>query len=199
MSTGIINKKAHRDDTGDRFAKLATLNETVFHAHDLAVLWGIFNKNTLYTTLKRYVARGLLHRIHKGLYALQSVDKLDETLLGAKVIHHYCYVSTETILVRAGVMMQHLPSITFVSGVSRRFTIDEHSYIVRKIADRFLYNTIGIDRVRGVLTASPERACADLLFINQRAYLDAPQRLDWNHVREIQEKVGYPLYAPKNL
>lgn len=199
MSTERINKTINRDDTGDRFAKLAALNETVFHAHDLAVLWGIFNKNTLHTTLKRYVARGLLHRIYKGLYALQTLDKIDETFLGAKAIHHYCYVSTETVLVRAGVIMQHLPSITFASDISRKFTIDGHSYIVRKIADRFLYNAIGIERVRGVLTASPERACADILSFNPRAYFDAPQRLYWNRVREIQKDIGYPLRAPKNL
>lgn len=48
MSTEKNNKQAHR------FALLAQMDEKVFHASDLASLWEITQKNTLYTTLKRY-------------------------------------------------------------------------------------------------------------------------------------------------
>ena len=30
-------------------------DQKVFHTQDLALLWGIINKNTLYTTIKRYL------------------------------------------------------------------------------------------------------------------------------------------------
>lgn len=199
MSTEKYNKKATRDDTGDRFAKIAALGEIIFHANDLGVLWGITMKNTLHTTLKRYVDRGLLCRIYKGLYSLLPLVKLDPVLLGAKALHGYAYVSTETILSRAGIIMQLIPSVTFISGISRKFTIGTQSYISRKIADRFLYNPIDLERASGILTASPERACADLLYINPRAYLDMPQRINWDRVREIQKALGYPSHIPKNL
>lgn len=199
MSTEILNDSRSPDDTGDRFAVLARMGETIFHAHDLGVLWGITNKNTLYTTLKRYVRRGLLYRVYKGLYSLLSFEKIDPLLLGTKALHTYCYISTETVLVRAGIIMQYLPSVTYVSSVSRRFTIREHSFVSRKLADRFLYHPSGIEECRGILTASLPRAAADLLYFNPHAFFDNPKAIDWSTVRTIQHEVGYPITSPKHL
>ena len=63
----------HRGFAGDRISEIAVRDEVVFHAHDLAILWGISDKNTLYTTLKRYTDKGLLKRIYKGLYTLKDL------------------------------------------------------------------------------------------------------------------------------
>lgn len=199
MSTGKINKMIFPDDAGERFSQIAASGERLFHTQDLAVLWGITNKNTLYTTLTRYVARGLMYRIYKGLFSLVPVDTLDPLLLGLKALHRYSYISTETVLSGAGVIMQIIPSVTYVSSCSRRFSIGGHSFIVRKAADRFLYNPIGIEEVNTIPTACPERACADLLYFNPRAYFDAPKNINWNLVHDIQRALGYPMNSTKHL
>lgn len=78
MSTGywnIVDKTAQW-----RFAQVAKLGEIVFRADDLANLWQITNKNTLHTTLSRYVKKGLLFRIWKGLYSVRPVADIDPFL-----------------------------------------------------------------------------------------------------------------------
>ena len=84
MSTGSITQNNVKIRNLNRFAALAQLGEVVFHTDDLANLWRITNKNTLYTTIKRYVAQGLLFRIHKGFYALKNPKDIDPLLLGVK-------------------------------------------------------------------------------------------------------------------
>jgi len=65
--------------------KLLAAKQEVFHTNDLALLWDIRNRNTLYTTIKRYVAKGTLIPIHKGLYARVTgcyLDWLGEMVIG---------------------------------------------------------------------------------------------------------------------
>ena len=69
-------------------------NRLVFHTTDLGLLWKIDNKNTLLTTIKRYVKKGILIRIHKGLYTTKPVDELDPYEVGVAYVHQYAYVST---------------------------------------------------------------------------------------------------------
>jgi len=174
-----------------RFQQLAALGEVVFHASDLATLWNIINRNTLYTTLKRYVQQGLLYRIQHGMYAIKPVNKVDPLLLGIKALHTYAYVSCETILFSEGILNQSPSGITLISSVSRRFVLAGKEYSCRKMADIFLYQSEGISENNGVRVATPERAVADLLYYNAHVYFDAP--VNWKEVRRIQKAVGYPF------
>ena len=184
MSTGSHN----------RFAELAKLGEVVFHTDDLANLWRISNKNTLYTTIKRYVQQGLLVRLQKGFYAIKSPAEIDPLLLGIKALHGYAYVSTETILASEGVIQQEVPAITLISSTTKRFTIAGHSYYSRKLADEFLFRSDGIlVAEQGVRKAAVPRAIADMLFVNPHAYFDADNLINWKTVQELQKKIGYPL------
>lgn len=177
--------------TLDRFAKLATLGEMVFHDSDLASLWQISDKNTLYTTLKRYTKQQLLYRLWKGMYALKPVEQIDPYFLGIKAIHTYAYVSTETVLFNSGIISQRPASISLISSISRRFSLAGQEYACRKLADQYLFQSVGITESDGVRWASPERAVADLLYYNPLKYFDAP--INWKAVKRIQKNVGYPL------
>jgi len=185
MSTGYNN------DASGRFADLARMGETVFHARDLANLWRIENNNTLYTTLKRYFRRGLLFRIYKGLYSLKPVGEIDPLLLGAKALHRYAYVSTETILAEAGLIQQKINRITFVSAKSIKFSIGDNGYQSRQLADKFLFHPAGIVKKDGIFIATPERAVADLLYFNPQAFFDAAHLIGWRKVKRIQKEIGY--------
>ena len=179
--------------TQRRFVEIARLGEVVFHVSDLANLWNINNSNTLYTTLKRYSQAGLIHRIQKGMYSLIPVDDLDPSLLGIKAMHKYAYISTETVLFREGIINQKPRSVTIISSVSKKFIINSNTYISRQLNDRYLFNPEGIHKSNKILTASVERAAADLLYFNAKTYFDAANLINWERVSEIQKALGYTI------
>lgn len=194
MRTGLASKNTVKTQGMNRFAELARLGEVVFHTDDLANLWRITNKNTLYTAIKRYINQGLLFRIHKGFYAIKPVAQIDPLLVGLKALHGYGYVSTETILAEQGLIQQQVPAITLVARETRRFAIGAQEYYARKLADKFLYQSTGVVAgENGVRKATRERACADLLYFNRRAYFDAGHLVDWAKVRALQIELGYPV------
>jgi len=197
MSTELIStniKSTHLS----RFSDIAKLGEILFHADDLANLWGIVNKNTLHVTLKRYVDQGLFFRVYKGFYSLKPLSQIDPLLLGQKALHGYAYVSTETILAEKGIIQQSLNYVTLVSSHTKRFSIGNHQYSSRTLADKFLYQTSGIiSKENGLRTASVERAVADLLYFNPRVHLDGASLVDWKTVQHLQEELGYPLRGCK--
>lgn len=176
-----------------RFLDLARLKQSLFHASDLARIWGITDKNNLRVTLYRYVKQGLLFRIYRGLYSLVEVSKLNPLFLGAKAINSYCYLSTESVLFSHGVIFQEVSHITYVSSLNRRFKIGNFSYYSRQLSDKFLHNTVGIEQKGNINIASLERAVADMLYFNSSYHFDNPKKIDWRKVKEIQVTLGYKI------
>ncbi len=173
--------------------KIKTLFEDsrqIYHTQDLAVLWGVSNQNTLYTAIKRYVKRGMLKKIYKGFYSTISIDRIDPFELGLTAIHRYGYVSTETILVREGIIFQEINYITLVSNISKKIEIGKNKFLVRKMKDEFLYNNIGVLENGGKREASLERAVVDMLYFNPNYHFDAKNRIDWQKVEEIKKEIG---------
>lgn len=165
--------------------------EQIFHTQDLAVLWKITNKNTLYTTIKRYVQNGTFYRIFKGLYSTIPIKKLDPPKLGIKIIHGFAYISCETVLQRYGLINSLITKITLVSSKSKEFSAGANFFRSRKLHDKFLYNPCGIMNENGIQVASKERAVADMLYFNPQYHFDG--RVNWDEVKKVQETVLYPL------
>lgn len=170
---------------------LLKLKEKLFHTNDLALLWGVDNKNTLYTTIKRYVQKGILIPIHKGFYSTVPIDQVDPFKLAIGYIHRFIYVSCETVLISEGIIFQKENYLTLISSVSKKFTISSHSYLVRQLNNSYLYNDRGIDNINGIMTASVERAVADLLYFNKNYYFDNKNKINWKKVKEMQKDIGY--------
>ncbi|MFH1837953.1 MAG: hypothetical protein ABH808_00420 [Candidatus Kuenenbacteria bacterium] len=185
MSTDKSNAKLNR------FAQIAQLNEIIFHAKDLANLWQIKSQNTLHTTLSRYVKKGLLFRIYRGFYAIKPIENIDPYVLGIKSLHVYTYISTETILAKAGIISQVIDKITFVSSKSTKFKIGNNWYVSRKLVDKFLFNPAGISEKNGIMFACDERAVADMLYFNPRFHFDGNKLINWKKVKKIQKQIGY--------
>ena len=163
----------------------------LFHTQDLALLWGISNRNTLLTAITRYVRQGILFRVHKGFYSVLPLEHIEPVELGAGALHEYAYLSTETVLTRQGILQQHIHHITFVSSVSRTLKIKNFQYKVRKLNDGFLFNGTGIIALNGIKIASTERAVADLLYYYPHYYFDNNRKVDWKKVRQFQKEIGY--------
>lgn len=174
-----------------RIDQLLKADQQLFHTNDLALLWGISNRNTLYTLIKRYVGKGILFPIQKGFYSVIPINRIDSIRLGIGLLHQYAYLSTETVLVSAGIIHQDITAITLISAVSRRMEIGNRRYIARRMHDRYLYQTEGIVEVKGYLKATVGRAVADLLYFNPHYHLDEQERINWKEVKLIQKKVGF--------
>lgn len=173
----------------NRFLSLAKLAMPVFHLDDLARIWGISNRNTLLTSLKRYVESGLIHRIYRGLYSIKPLTELDPLLLGAQAINSYCYLSGETILVKQGIIFQQLGYYTFIGNKNKRFKIGDYTYYCRQLKDKLLYNDIGIDKTGKYNIATTERAVADILYFNPKYHFDNQNAINWAEVKRIQAAV----------
>ena len=193
------HKKPQSSAADVRFAALARMGEVVFHARDAGVIWGITNVNTLHTILSRYARAGLLFRLQNGLYSIKPHHELDPFLIGSKAVHGFCYVSTECVLARAGIIVQHVPHITLVGSASRQFNLAGHNFRLRRLRDIFLFNETGIVREGAVRIASAARAIADMLHFNPRYHFDASAHIDWSEVNRMQKDVGYTVTRRKNI
>jgi hypothetical protein len=175
-----------------RLNELIKSDRNIYHSNDLAILWDISNKNTLYTTIKRYVQKGVLIPIYKGLYSTVPITELDPLELGRAVIHQYTYLTTESVLAQAGVISQATYAYTFVSRLSKKVTVGPMSFLFRKLKDDYLYNPTGIGNQDGNFVATKERAVADMLYFNPRYHFDLVESIDFEKVRRIQKEIGYP-------
>lgn len=174
-----------------RINELLQSDRKLFHTNDLAILWGISNRQTLYMTISRYIDSGVLFPVYKGLYATIPVDSIDPLELGVAIIHRYAYLSTETVLSQAGVISQVVYDYTFISDQSRRVSVGAWSFRYRQMKAEYLFNPIGIVREKQVFVASLERAAADLLYYAPDYHFDVTAHINFEQVRSIQKQVGY--------
>jgi predicted transcriptional regulator of viral defense system len=175
-----------------RISGLIQQEQKLFHTNDLAVLWGIANKHTLYVTISRYMDKGILFPVYKGLYATIPIASLDPLAVGKAIAHRYTYLSTESVLSRAGVISQPVYDHTFVTDQSRRVMVGPWSFRYRQLKDESLYHPVGIVDHNGVFIATTERAVADMLYFNPKYHLDIMGNVDLEKVQSIQEELGYP-------
>jgi len=173
----------------NRFLSIAKLGIPVFHIDDLARIWDVNNRNTLSTSLKRYVESGLIYRLYRGLYSIKPVSELDLLLLGSQAINSYCYLSGETILVKHGIIFQQVDSFMFMGKKTKRFRIGGYKYYCRQLKDEFLYNDTGLDKTGKFNLATVERAVADILYFNPKYHFDNSGAINWVEVKRIQAAV----------
>ncbi len=175
----------------NKLDRLIKSNQKLFHTQDLALLWEVTNRNTLYTAIKRLVKKGVLIPVVKGLYSTLPLEEIDDFALGTALIHKFSYISLETILEKEGVISQKIYPITFISSASQKIEFNQKLYNVRKLKNEFLLNPEGVSRRDNYFIASKERAIADMIYFNPKYYFDNASGVDWSGVDTIQRKVGY--------
>jgi hypothetical protein len=147
-------------------------------------------------TITRYIDKGVLFPIYKGLYSTVPLASLNPLELGRAIIHRYTYLTTESVLSQAGIISQAVYDYTFVADLSKRVSIGSWSFRFRQLKDDYLHNPAGIVYQGGVFIASTERAVADMLYFNPKYHFDVPDSIDFDKVRFIQKEVGYPYARP---
>ena len=150
--------------------------EKLFHTQDLALLWGVEKRNTLRITIKRYIKKGILIKIFRGLYSTVPINEIDKFELGTSLIHRYCYVSCETVLFLEGVINQVVYPITFVSSISKKIEFNGITYIYRQAKEGLLFNPNGIVQKEGYFMATKERAISDMTYFNPKYYFDTLEK-----------------------
>jgi hypothetical protein len=174
-----------------RINELLRSERKIYHANDLAILWNISNRNTLYTTIKRYVQKEVLVPIYKGLYSTVPIDRLDPIELGKAVIHRFAYLTTESVLAMEGIITQTTYAYTFASSQSKKVHVGNWSFLFRKLKDEYLYNPAGIVNRNGNFFATTERAVADMLYFNPKYHFDLADAIDFDKVAGVQKEIGY--------
>lgn len=172
-------------------SELLRLDRKLYHTNDLAILWGITNKHTLYMTITRYIDKGILFPIYKGLYSTIPLASLNTLELGRAIIHRYTYLTTETVLFQAGIISQSVYDYTFVADQSKHVSVGQWSFRFRKLKRDFLFNPTGISQKNGAFLATAERAAADMLYFNPKYHFDFPEGIDLDEVKKIQKEIGY--------
>jgi hypothetical protein len=175
-----------------RISELIQVGQKLYHTNDLALLWRIASKNTLYTTLSRYMDRGILFPVYKGLYSTVPIDSLNPMELGRAIIHRFAYLTTETVLAQAGIIHHRIYDYTFATDQSKRVPVGRWVFHFRKLKDEYLHNSAGISEQNDGFIATVERAVADMLYFDPRYHFDVREAINFAKVREIQKKIGYP-------
>lgn len=175
----------------NKLSLLLKSDQLFFHTQDLALLWSIQNRHTLRMTISRYIKRGILHSVVRGLYSTIPAKEIDKFKLGAALIHKFCYLSLESVLEKYGVINQKVYSINYVSSSSKKIELDNNLFVYRQMNPQFLLNPEGMSFEDGVYKASLERAVADSEYFKLNVFFDSPDLINWTRVSEIKKIVGY--------
>lgn len=172
-------------------SELIKTGKKLFHSQDLALLWGITRPATLHMRVKRYLDKGVLFSVRKGLYAVVPLEKLDPREVAVAINHGYCYLTLQSVLEKFGVINQPVEGLIFAGQKSRTMNWLGNKFVFRKLADKYLFNSTGIIKSGDFFEANLERAVADMLYFNPKFYFDSPNLINWHKVKEVQKEVGY--------
>lgn len=175
----------------NKLVPLLKSKQVLFHTQDLALLWKIENRDTLRMTISRYVKKGILKSVTRGLYSTIPIKDLDKYQLGQSLIHRFCYLSCESVLESHGVINQKVYSLTYVSSVSLKKELGDRLFVFRQMNPQFLLNPEGVIFEDGIRMASLERAVADCEYFKLNVFFDSPGLIDWDRVGDIKKKVGF--------
>jgi hypothetical protein len=160
----------------DSFKKLILSQKTVFDTKDLAILWGITNKDSLKSKIYYWNRTGKLIRLTTGIYSIS--ENYNKYECAAKILAP-SYVSLETVMRENGCIFQYSTKITSVSFLRRNFSCAGNEYEYYKIKDAVLYNKEGIDFLQYYAIASLERAFLDMIYLNKEYYFDRLDNINW--------------------
>lgn len=160
--------------------------QTVFTISEIALLANDYTGEKLFSALKYARKSGNMIRISRGFYAFDQNYNRQEF---ANKFRSPSYISLYTIFQESGMVFQPYQSIFVISNRNQTITIDNQTYIYRKIKDEHLLNPLGIVTQEGINKASPERALCDLIYLDGDEYIDNLRNIDWNLVKKINQSV----------
>ena len=142
--------------------KLNNSKKTVFSTKEFALFWKISNMNVLHVIINRYMKKGYIRKVRRGLYSLKNRE-INVFELANKMKKN-SYISFETVLAKEGVIFQWQDSIFSASPRSSKEKSVYGKFIFRKIPEKVLYSNDGIINKNGYFIATKERAFCDKVY-----------------------------------
>ena len=176
---------------GNYLTDIIRAPKTVLTINDISLIWNDSNSKAIKSRLSYYVKNKDLVRIRRGIYAKnQEYNKWEL----ATRIFTPSYISFETILAKEGVIFQYQTKIQLASYLSREVEVDGQIYSYKKLKDTIITDSVGIENVNEMSTASKERAFLDILYVNNNYHFDNLRSLNWDKVMTI-----LPIYNNKRM
>ncbi len=166
--------------------------KTVFSTADLAIAWGVENKNVLRVDIARAKHAGYLVAIRRGLYRIAGTDADTLELVGK--LKNNSYVSFETVLAREGLIRQWYDTIFSASDRKTEIKNAYGTFAYRRLPTYILNDRRGIIHTGMYAIASKERAVCDYFYAVGYMHLDDTSTLDKKTLHEIAS-----LYGNKRL
>ncbi len=171
--------------------ELLQTDQRIFKTSDLAVLWDEQNRNTLIKTIQRYIDKGILFRIYKGLYSTLPIDNLNKYEVGCAIGGAFSYISAESILAEKGIIFQDIKKVTLFGKKEKEIVFAGTTYLCRYLNDKYLLNRSGIEDKKNYSVATVERALADIRHINSRFFVDNELSVNQKEVNNLRKEIGY--------
>ncbi|MDO8515360.1 MAG: hypothetical protein Q7S14_02580 [bacterium] len=164
---------------------------SLFSLSDLALLFKIDNRQTLYKKVQRLEKSGIIEKLIKGKY-LFTFDNVTDYAI-ANYLYAPSYVSLESALSHYSIITgfpYSVTSITVNKPHSLRCRNKEFTY--SKITQRFYF---GIQKdASGFLMAEPEKALVDYIYFGQKGL----RNLDFSEMDfSLIDRKKLALYAGK--
>jgi len=175
----------------DYIQRLIALDKHIFRTSELALIWGISNRNTLHKTLSRYQKKSVLFRIQIGIYSTLPYEKLHPYEMACAVSGPLSYITCETVLANEGLIAQSVPKITLAGKNQVEYTVYDKSFLCRYLNQKYLVNRIGIIQKNNYAIATPIRAIADMLHIIPKYHIDGMDQIDYQDLHKIQIALNY--------
>lgn len=179
-------------------AKIREKKLPLFTASDVRVLFGL-SKPTAVTLLHRYVKRGFIMRLKRGLYALP--DALPPDAYIANKLYAPSYVSLAFALSYHGVIPETVYEITSVTAkATRRFEAAGKVFSYRKIKPA-AYTGYSVHKVHGIsfYVADAEKALVDADYFRLRSKQEPIARFHKEKINPIKAARYAELFGNRNL
>jgi predicted transcriptional regulator of viral defense system len=170
-----------------KYTKLIETGRNVFNLDDLASIWGQKQRSDTLWSARKYARVGKLHRIKRGLYALNPNDT--DTYEVANKAFAPSYVTGPTILIKHGLSFQFIYYVHSAALRTKHIKIDDATFTYHKIKPEIFYNRSGIIvNDDGNEEATLERAICDTLYLNLGDWaLEHTDDVDWAAVKKMAQ------------
>ncbi len=163
-------------------AKLYQSPKTVLTIKDLALIWQINNKESLYAKTAYYVKKKALIRLSRGIFCKNKDYNPKELAVN---IYSPSYISFETVLRESGIIFQQYNTIFVAGPFALTKKIDKFTFTFRKLKNEILYNSGGIINKENYNIASAERAFLDMIYLFPNYYFDNLSSINWKKCENL--------------
>lgn len=172
-----------------RLKILMEKEKTVFTSKNLESLW---QSNHRYTKIiaKRMVDKGLIFRITRGYYSLNTDFNIYEL---SNLIVQPSYVSLHAALFFHNISFQVSDRITSVSLINYEKKVRGKIFRYFSMKGSLFFNLEGIEYKNNISVARPERALLDSLYFGYLPNIDNMNKLNFAYLKELT------IYYPKSV